>query len=130
MSKAQKETYLEQVHSGNIKTNAARVLQYIINHPDSEFMQIAKDVNMRVSSCTGRIAELHDAGLIYISKEEKVKGVKHSFYTFVSVLSEQREVRKARLGEKINKWINFGEKIGLIFNEGDKESFLNKILNQ
>lgn len=129
MSKAQKQSYLEQVVSGNTNTVAAKVLHFIMNNPESDFTDVMNALHLKSHSATARIAELHDAGLIKISKEIRIAGHKHSMYVFVQEPSEQKKIKLERRIEKFNNWVKLGEnKFDFFMNDQTRETILKNIL--
>lgn len=128
--KASVKTWIDQVESGNVKHNTAKVLNYIKSNSDTydgllftnrvgtTIDEIKKDLGLRHPTATSCITNLTDAGLIkgigqiktnYESKG-KSRSITYTLYTYVYDRNERIRLSSGRSFTKFNDWINRGLK--------------------
>jgi DNA-binding transcriptional ArsR family regulator len=82
------EALREQFRTGNIRTNNAKVLKFIIDNKDATVNDLRKGLGMAHQTLTSRLSDLKDMGLIYEegTRQDLVgdKPVTFTVYTFES----------------------------------------------
>jgi hypothetical protein len=134
------ETWLEQIRSGNIEHNTAKVLNYISERSKYEKVTIdnlKKDLKMLHPTATSCITALLDNGLIQETGKIKKAFITESrsrvitYTTFTSV--ESVEIRniliKCRRLQKFNDWIKRGiNDFSDFIPDEDKKALLNCLI--
>lgn len=101
------KAYLKQIESGQIKTDKARILKYIIDNNGGNIIHLRSLLNIKHQTLTARISDLLDDGIIY------VKGTfndgKYSKFAYEPDKEKQKENRKKRRYDKYLQWKSKGE---------------------
>ena len=118
------ETWLDQLKSGNLVHNTAKVLDYIT--VNSEFMRavtiddLRNDLKLLHPTATSCITVLLDEGLIvctgnikktYVQEKNgnyKTRTSTYSLYTSVNDLNERKRLKEARRLTKFTDWLSRG----------------------
>lgn len=92
----------KQIESGKIKTDSAKILNYIQNKVIAVNMpSICRDLNMAEKTVSARLSGLQDIGVIELSK---VKGNNHNYYKYQPLQYEQICNSYKRKEDKFNQW--------------------------
>jgi len=107
MSKASIKALFKQIESGQIKTDAAKVLNHIIKN-EGETMPFIQSAT-RVNSISSRLSGLEDEGIIYKTESDDKR-----FSRWYYVAEEAKRPFYAELVRKRNykAWLKRGEKFG------------------
>lgn len=105
VSSAKRETYMENLKMGIIKTNAIKVLNFIKDNPNCNTDKIRLGLSMAHQTATSVISNLLDLGIIKITGETKIKNSFFSSYVLVENYIEQDDLAKRRKKEKFNAWM-------------------------
>ena len=118
------ETWLDQLNSGNLVHNTAKVLDYIT--VNSEFMRavtiddLRNDLKLLHPTATSCITALLDEGLIvctgtikktygeFKNDNYKTRTSTYSLYTSVNDLNERKRLKEARRLTKFTDWLSRG----------------------
>ena len=99
---------LDQVRSGKLQTDMARVLHHIKTKPYSTLSELERKLNMKHQTASARVSDLLDMGLI---EEQGTKKSHHSFQTYFkyqpSSLKQIDNARK-RKKAKYEHWLKKG----------------------
>jgi predicted ArsR family transcriptional regulator len=101
--RAKMEALLKQIESGKIETDKAKILNYIINNPESSRIDILEALDMLENTATGRISDLEDLGLIMPKYSKEQRGSSQSMYVFVADDNIRNILIKHRVEAKILK---------------------------
>lgn len=107
-SKAKIETWLNCIKSGNLKTSQVRVLNYIIDHPDTNIHDIIATCKIKHQTVTAVLSNIMDEGGVEILREVKIGKEKYSVLRFVSDITKRHKLKQQRKGEKYADWITRG----------------------
>jgi predicted transcriptional regulator len=112
-SQAKRETYLNQIQNGNIKSKTVKVL-YVIRVA-GERMNLTTDVlrerlKMPHQTITAILSNLLDLGMIKIDQENNVKVGSSTYSSYKYVESEEQQILYAELRqkEKFYQWARRG----------------------
>jgi hypothetical protein len=108
-SKAKIETYMKNIQSGNIRTKAMRILDYIRRNPFSDTDAIRSNLQISHQTTTGVISNFMDLGIIKIVGTLKIKNNVYSKYVIVTDYQEQTALAQQRLEEKYQIWLKQGK---------------------
>lgn len=108
ISSAKRETYIENLKKGIIKTKTLEVLNFIKDNPKCNTDTIRVGLSMAHQTATAIISNLLDIGIIKIIGETKVKNSTYSNYLFVEDFSEHSRLEKARHLAKFQIWMEHG----------------------
>jgi len=109
------EALLKQIESGKIETDKAKILNYIINNPNSTWLDIKISLNLLENTAGARISDLEDLGLIMPKYTKEQRGSNQSTYIYVSdedvrsVLIKQRA--EAKILKAVKKLMSFEDTI-------------------
>ena len=126
--KAKVESLREQFRSGQIKTNNAKVVKYLLDYSFATINMMRRDLNMAHQTLTSRVSDLMDMGLLYENgtTSEVNQDGRAVLYTLYGLEKDrhQQEIRRAiRRREKYNSIIKrSNEEFEDLFTE-DYESF-------
>ena len=99
---------LDQIHSGKLQSDMARVLHHIKNYPYTTLTELERKLNMKHQTASARVSNLLDLGLI---EEQGTKKSLHSFQTYFkfqpSSLKQIHNARK-RKKQKYEHWLKKG----------------------
>jgi len=107
-SKAKIDAWLKCVSSGNFKTAQVRVLNYIIDHPETTIHEIISTCKIKHQTVTSSLSLLMDEGGVEIVREVKIGKEKYSVLRFVSDATKRHKLKQQRKGEKYVDWIARG----------------------
>lgn len=113
------EALLAQIESGQLKTNNAKTLDYIISKPEGATIQdMRMYLGLKHQTLTSRISDLVDMGLIYaagVSRLESAgKAVSYTVYRY----EPNKDAQKARAYEvKRGKYENLKKRLETDFAE-------------
>lgn len=108
--KAKVETWLEQIRTGAIKSNLARVLKHIQDagiHGTSIY-DMRETLGMSHQSLTATISQLADEGLLFEAGQFQVKTSWYTIYVYVSNEDARKEIAQKRRHEKFMQWLERG----------------------
>lgn len=108
ISSAKRETYMENLKMGVIKTKTMEVLNFIKDNPNCNTDNIRSGLNMPHQTATAIISNLLDIALIKIVGDTKIKNSTYSNYLFVEDYREQDRLEKARHLAKFKLWMEQG----------------------
>mgnify|MGYP006281783337 CR=1 FL=1 len=132
-TKASVQTWIDQVQSGNVKHNTAKVLKYVKDNTANYFTrdlfnegqivgvtisQIKSDLKLLHPTATSCITNLTDAGLIKdvgqiketYTKSDKERTITYTLYTYVYDRNERNQLVKQRAFTKFTDWLDRGIK--------------------
>ena len=92
---------LDQIHSGKMQSDKARILDFVKKYPKSNKVLIGKYLSLPHQTVTARLSDLEDMGAI----EAKTNGDYSEFY-FIEEPNRQRIYAAARQAVKIEQWAN------------------------
>lgn len=92
------EALLNQIWSGNLKNNTAKVLAHIIKENGSYVEKMRNELNMPHQTLTSRISQLEDMGVIYVANIVRGEKRNFSFYQY-EPLGFMRDIRKEKKRE-------------------------------
>lgn len=99
------ESLMNQINSGKLKTNTAKILDSIIkNEPVGiSTHQLEKEYydEMKQSTVTSRLSNLTDLGLIYVSGERKIDETLYSVYKYETNTFLQKQRANLRKEQKL-----------------------------
>jgi predicted DNA-binding transcriptional regulator len=104
---------LNQISSGKLKTDMARVLYYIKTHPYTTLPEIERKLFLKHETASARVSDLLDIGII---EEQGVKKTVLGHYTYFKFQpdiraqeanSAERKFQKFKIWR--NKWVQFEE---------------------
>lgn len=93
---------LAQIESGKIKTDAGKILNFIIKRGTSNAVHMESLLPMFNKTLSARISDLEDLGLIY--KSGTFNDGKHSSYSYEPDPEKQQANRLKRHLEKFEIW--------------------------
>jgi hypothetical protein len=108
ISSAKRETYIENLKKGIIKTKTLEILNFIKDNPKCNTDTIRVGLSMAHQTATAIISNLLDIGIIKIVGETKVKNSTYSNYLFVEDYREQDKLEKERHLAKFEIWMQHG----------------------
>lgn len=108
LSIAKRETYLENLKTGNIKSKTMRILYMIQQRPFTNTDEVRSLLSISHQTATAILSNLLDLGIIKIAGETKINDNTYSRYLFVSEYQEQYNLSKQRKKEKFALWIKQG----------------------
>lgn len=108
--KAKIQTFLIQLHAGNIKGNQMAVLEYIWKNSGTTIHEMRTELFMPHQSLTPSVSNLMDAGIVKEIGQVKIKDSVYSQYQFVPDEVEQDLLAEARKKEKFAQWVKMGLK--------------------
>ncbi len=110
MSKAKILALKHQIESGKIRTDSARILEYIIRTGPAYIPEIMQVLHLKQSTVTGRISELEDMGLLENLGADLTpfSDYKQSRFGYIGSEQKQREKRLSRHLKRRNRWLNVG----------------------
>lgn len=100
------KTWINQVDTGNIKSNTARVLRYIKNNPFTDITSIRKHISHQTA--TSILSELMDSGIVKVVGDRNVDDSFYSVLKYVDDPAEQVQVSHARKMNKYKAWVERG----------------------
>lgn len=109
MSSASIKSLLEQIESGQLRTDRAIILNYIKKNTEKKKPTTVLDLRNRLmiphQTMTARLTGLEDLGVIYKDGEIKVRDTNYCcFYFEPCTLKRFENIKKIRT-EKFEKWI-------------------------
>jgi predicted transcriptional regulator len=111
-SQAKRETFIEQLESGAIKTKTARVLSHIRSWRYSEQLLTTEDLRNHLhyshQTLTAILSNLLDLGMIKITGTVRTPGGTFSSYEYVINKEEQIKLERERKAEKYEQWLKRG----------------------
>jgi hypothetical protein len=108
-SRAKRETYVQQVESGNLNTQTIRVLYQIRFNPYTDTDELRTKLQMAHQSLTAIISNLLDIGLIVIVGEISKRKQVYSQYRYLHEPHLQEQAAKERKSDKFKMWIRQGK---------------------
>lgn len=131
--KASVQTWIDQVESGNVKHNTAKVLKYVKEKTGHFFTrdlfnegqiigvtitEIKSDLRLLHPTATSCITNLSDAGLIKevgqaretYTRNDKERTTTYTLYTYVYDRKERIELSRQRAFNKFTDWLDRGIK--------------------
>lgn len=116
---------LNQISSGKLQSDRAKILNHIINRGESNAIHMKSLLNMDKQTLTARICGLEDLGVIY--KSGTINDGSHSVYKYEPDTEKQKLNATKRELEKLEKWLKLGRtKFTHLMNE-DTINFLNTL---
>lgn len=116
-SEAKVDAWIEQVESGNLKTNQSYILNYIIKHPNTTIYDIRKNLAIPHQTATAIVSMFMDEGVLRFNGKIKMRevdsddnGDTYSMLLFVADKSERKALQKRRNEEKFIVWAKKGVK--------------------
>lgn len=113
MKSAKIQTFLEQIRSGQLKTDKHRVFSHVRNNPGQIEQVIAKQLGMPLQTVSARCAGLKDLGVIVsLSQISKGKSTHESLYVEEDILKiayNQRERKQEKWVRWLKKADDFSE---------------------
>jgi len=108
--KAKVESLRNQISSGQIKTNNARVIKYLLDNQIATINTMRKELSMAHQTLTSRVSDLMDLGLLVedgttTEQNKNGKNVKYTLYKIESNRQQQELRRQARKQEKYDSII-------------------------
>ena len=91
-----------QIESGKIKTDAAKILNFIIERGESNSVHMESILRIFNKTLSARLSELEDLGLVY--KSGTFENGAHSIYKYESNEDAQKRLRAKRSFEKFEVW--------------------------
>ncbi len=107
---------MDQVHSGKLQSDKARILSFIKQHPGQNKVLIGKYLNLPHQSVTARLSDLEDIGLI---EAKAPPGATLSQFYFIEDPQGQKIHRAYRSAVKLEQWAKKG--LGLDISENMKK---------
>ena len=108
ISSAKRETYIENLRMGVIKSKTMEILNFVKDNPNCNTDNIRVGLSMAHQTATAIISNLLDIGIIKIVGETKSKNSTYSNYLFVEDYREQDRLEKARHLAKFKIWLEHG----------------------
>jgi hypothetical protein len=108
ISSAKRETYIENLKMGVIKSKTMEILNFVKDNPNCNTDDIRVGLSMAHQTATAIISNLLDIGIIKIIGDTKIKNSTYSNYMFVEDYSEQNRLEKARHLAKFKLWMEQG----------------------
>jgi Fic family protein len=127
MIKASVQTWIDQVESGNVKHNTAKVLNYIKRNTERNndlfsqlvgvtITEVKNDLRLLHPTATSCITNLADAGLIKeigqaketYTQNDKERTTTYTLYTYVYDRNERKELARLRAFNKFTDWLDRG----------------------
>lgn len=99
---------LEQITSGKMQSDKARILNFIMSYPGHSKVVIGKHLDLRHQTVTARLSDLEDLGLI----EAKGSGKYSNFY-YIQDTQGQKLHRAKRAADKLEAWAKKGIQLGV-----------------
>jgi len=127
ISSAKRETYMENLKMGVIKTKTMQILNFVKDNPNCNTDNIRVGLSIPHQTATAIISNLLDMGLIKIVGETKVKNSTYSNYLFVEDYREQDKIARARHLAKFQIWMEHGLSN---FKEDMTNTFFNNLMNE
>lgn len=122
------EALLNQINSGKMECDAARVLNHIKNYPYSTSSEIERKLNMLHQTTSARLTNLLDIGIIEERGNRKTSRSKETYFKFQPDPAKQKRNAAKRKAEKFQKWIKKGiGQFGEIIQPEVKQSLINAI---
>ncbi|CAB4146903.1 hypothetical protein UFOVP518_3 [uncultured Caudovirales phage] len=100
------KTWINQIDTGNIKSNTARVLRYIKNNQFTDITSIRKHISHQTA--TSILSELMDSGIVKVVGDRNVNDSFYSVLKYVDDPAEQVQVSHARKMNKYKAWVERG----------------------
>lgn len=104
------KAYLKQIETGQIKSDAAKVLNFIIKKPGTNMIHMTSLIPMLEKTLSARLSGLEDIGVIV--KKGTTQSKNHSKYFYEPDPSKQKENVLKRLKIKKDAWLKAGRKYG------------------
>lgn len=80
---AQKKAWLEQIESGNIECQHARIIKLVKSNEGITNLEIQQYLGIkRLSTATARLTELQEEGIVYKSGESKPAGASRNYSAY------------------------------------------------
>lgn len=108
ISSAKRETYMENLKMGVIKSKTMQILNFVKDNPNCNTDNIRVGLSMPHQTATAIISNLLDIGVIKIVGETKVKNNTYSNYLFVEDYREQNKLENERHLAKFKIWMEHG----------------------
>jgi hypothetical protein len=108
ISSAKRETYIENLKMGVIKSKTMEILNFVKDNPNCNTDDIRVGLSMAHQTATAIISNLLDIGIIKIIGDTKIKNSTYSNYMFVEDYNEQNRLEKARHLAKFKLWMEQG----------------------
>lgn len=122
------EALLNQINSGKMESDAARILNHIKNYPFSTCSEMERKLNMLHQTLSARLTDLLDLGIIEERGNRKTSRSKETYFKFQPDPAKQKRNAAQRKAEKFQKWIKKGlGQFGEIINPEVKQSLINSI---
>lgn len=105
MSKLSRETFIEQINNGELKSKRHRVYAYLQKNDIKTLDHLRKSLSMSHPTLTARLSELMDVGMVW-------QNVDNEFY-----ITNERDwdyYANLRMEQRYQKWLNVGKKEGWI----------------
>jgi DNA-binding transcriptional ArsR family regulator len=111
MTNAKIRTWEYQIETGNFKSNIAKVLKYIKEHPNAIISDIQQGLQMKYSSVTSAVSVLADEGVIDVVGEEVITEksgclIVQSKWQYVSDVNEQVRLQEKRENERFKRYLD------------------------
>lgn len=108
MSKTRLKALLRQIESGKLKTDAARILQYIIENKYTSRPLISDALDMKLQTVVARVSDLLDLGIIEVVPTDQETD--YEILTHVPDTIRQMDNAFERRKAKFNAWKKRGMK--------------------
>lgn len=102
--KAKIQTYMLQLHNGNIRGNQSEVLDYIWKHSGCTIADLRRDLCIPHQTASSALSVLMDFGMVKEVGQEKLDDSVYSKLQFEPDSEEQDKLAEDRLEEKFKQW--------------------------
>lgn len=111
MTTAKIKTWEYQIETGNFKSNIAKVLHCIQQHPNYTIADIQERLQMKYSSVTSAVSVLADEGVIDVVGEDIITEksgciIVQSKWQYVSDINEQVRLQEKRENERFKRYLD------------------------
>ncbi len=99
---------LQQISSGKLKTDMARVLNHIKAYPYSTLPEIERKMNLKHETASARVSDLLDMGLIEEQGVKKTAIGHYTYFKFQPNIQAQNKNAHLRKKAKYDNWLKKG----------------------
>lgn len=108
--KAKIQTYLLNLHNGNIRGNAMEVLEYIHRNSGCTIADLRRELHMPHQTASSALSNLMDSGIVYDFGTEQIEDCVYSKLYFCHEAEKQDQLAFIRQEEKFRQWVKKGLK--------------------
>jgi DNA-binding transcriptional regulator GbsR (MarR family) len=103
MTEAKIINLVQQIESGQAKTDAEKILLYIKNNPLTTIYEMSKTLHMFLHTVSARLSALMEAGVVKAVGLHNIDGRTFSTLEYVPDIAQQQALRDAQEQERLNK---------------------------